>query len=543
MTTRWILLASLLATATAAAQGPDMQPAPDPAPAPDMQPAAPDMQPVPDPAPAGMQPPQPAPDPAPQPHPVAPDPDDEPRDLDLQIDTQLQVDIDPGAADEDPPLPDANRPQLNVTVQSEGDLETGSVFTLVLTADALSADDVAVPPDQDLAPFEILDRRARVEERGDRAVHTFELDLLALEPGEHEVPALRLRVVTADGAVGEVTTEPQTVEVASVLGNEPDAQPRPATQPVQVFEEDDTLYWVLGALGLILVTALLTLLFARWWRRREKKAAPPPPPRPAWEIAIEKLEALRQSRGEAVEEGHVVEWVDGVSDAVREYLGNRYEFDGLESTTDEVVAILSKKKLVAISAEEVRGLLGDCDLVKFAKAEFDDEQSEQLLAGAFRIVRATSPRPGAPPPSSTPARPKPSAPQQPAAPAPAPDPDDPDARWMPKPTPAVDPHAETARADGPSPQPVTPGLDTVAPTPEKRDIPQTQEGPQVAAGHDTLLDGRPMLRAGEDPKKSTFVGVPDPAERDARKLEGSSLGEDVSSDDEDDAPHDQGGAS
>ncbi|MEZ4248427.1 MAG: hypothetical protein R3B99_09330 [Polyangiales bacterium] len=127
-----------------------------------------------------------------------------------------------------------------------------------------------------------------------------------------------------------------------------------------------------------------------------------------------RLEALRLDRDAAVREERVVGWVDQVSDALREYLGRRYEFDGLESTTDEVVAELRKRKLIGLSLDEVIALLRDCDLVKFAKAPLGVEQSDLLLAGAFRVVRTTAPvggmsamgpvTPSAPTPAAPPRR-------------------------------------------------------------------------------------------------------------------------------------------
>ena len=356
-------------------------------------------------------------------------------------DTQAEADPDEVAPLADPPaepaLPAEHRPELALELQlpeGQDQLYTGDVLTLVLTADAPAADDLNVPRDQSFAPFEILSRDARTEARGERARHTFTLELLALEPGEHELRPMRVRVITPDGLVGEVETDARPIRVASVLGNEPDAQPKPPTEPVVVMEEDDTLWWVLGILGVIVATALLTWLFLRWWRKRQKELEPAPPPRPPWEVAIEKLEALRRDRDAAVAEGRVVEWVDGVSDAVREYLGGRYGFDGLESTTDEVLAELRRSKRVHLNVDEVAALLGDCDLVKFAQATFDEAQCDNLLAGAFRVVRTSAPRPemgGARPPSaSAPRGPVGASAAQPAAGAPLPD-DHPDARWMP----------------------------------------------------------------------------------------------------------------
>jgi hypothetical protein len=299
------------------------------------------------------------------------------------------------------PLPEAHRPRLQAALTPREGVVTGELLHLTLRADALEGDDVTVPQ-QSFAPLEAHARRVRTEPARDgRRAHVFELDLLALEPGEHTLPALKLRVVTADGTVGSVRTEPIRFRVRSVLGNEPNAQPKPPTQPVVVMQDDYTLAWVLGALAVVLLTALLTWLGLRWWSRRAKPAAPPPPPRPPWERALEQLDALRQDARRLIAEGREREFVARTSDTLREYLGGRYGFDGLESTTDEILARLRKADVRGVSREEIAALLGDADLVKFAKAVPDEAQCEAILAGAYRVVRATSGMPGVSVPSAS----------------------------------------------------------------------------------------------------------------------------------------------
>jgi hypothetical protein len=298
------------------------------------------------------------------------------------------------------PLPEAHRPRLQAELTPREGVVTGELLHLTLRANALEGDDVTVPQ-QSFAPLEAHARRVRTEPARDgRRTHVFELDLLALEPGEHTLPALKLRVVTADGTVGSVRTEPIRFRVRSVLGNEPNAQPKAPTQPVVVMQDDYTLAWVLGALGVVLITALLTWLGLRWWSRRAKPAAPPPPPRPPWERALEQLDALRQDARRLMAEGREREFVARTSDTLREYLGGRYGFDGLESTTDEILARLRKADVRGVSREEIAALLGDADLVKFAKAVPDEAQCEAILAGAYRVVRATSGMPGVGVPSA-----------------------------------------------------------------------------------------------------------------------------------------------
>lgn len=297
-------------------------------------------------------------------------------------------------------LPEGHVPVVVLELAPLDDVMTGDVVTATITVTLPEGDDVAVPH-QTLGDLETHDQRHTDRPEGDRHVFVFELDFLMLEPGDHELPPIRLRVVTADGTVGTVRTESRMIHVGSLIANEPDAQPRPPTTPVVVMQDDYTLAWVFGILGIIALTALITWFVARWWKRQPKAVPPPPPPRPAWEVATEKIEALRKRLPSAIAEGRQVEIVDGVSDALREYFGSRFDFNGLESTSDEVIARLRNQRLGPVALEEVIALLGDADLVKFAKAVPDTDVCEKMIEGSLRMVRGTMsiPQPAITPPA------------------------------------------------------------------------------------------------------------------------------------------------
>jgi hypothetical protein len=307
------------------------------------------------------------------------------------------------------PPPEA-RPTIESTIAPTEGLVTGDVVAWTLKITSREADDVTVVgldeamggrAEDRLAdldrPVHLLDESVdEAEASGDgRRTRTFTARFLLLAPGEQTLPALVVRVLTEGGQLGFVRPDAPVVQVGAVLGNEPNAEPKPLTEPVSVMEDDPRPLYAGAALLAMLVGALVAFLASRWWRRRARRPAPPPPPRPAWEIAVAKLDALRRSRDALLAEGRAVEWADGVSDAIREYLGARYGFDGLESTTDEVLARLDAAPLRGISVPEIAVLLQDCDLVKFAKASMGEAESEALLAGGYRIVRATTPAGGA----------------------------------------------------------------------------------------------------------------------------------------------------
>lgn len=443
------------------------------------------------------------------------------------------------------PLPEEHRPRLEITVEPRDGLSTGDVTTLRLTVHAAPGSDITLPEDQDLGeatstvtppPIELLDTRVRVEQRADQGQDFhFELDLLLLEPGEHEVGPLRIRVLTADGQVGVVEAEVQRITVASVLGNEPDAQPHPPTTPVSVMEDDDRPYYVLAALGVLLVGLLLGFLLRRYLQKRAQAPKPAPPPLPPWEVAAGELAWLAQTRRKHIEEGQWDAWVDKLSDVLRGYLGARYEFDGLESTSVEILEQLRKRKTDPRLVKRVEELLVACDLVKFANSPAGDEETDQMLASALTMVRETRPMVGASPMAGELAdqtaipipetRIGPSRVRGPV-PKPVPDPNvNPDARWMPK----MDPEPEP---EGP---PTLSADDEVLPTPKlfgASAIPATRVGDMDNTvmeaspfGAEVTVPSRPEAPAEPAPVSVTqpateVVPTPEPMEGSVPTLPG-----------------------
>jgi hypothetical protein len=300
------------------------------------------------------------------------------------------------AAEEEPKdeLPEASKPVVSMKQSPTGAVPVGEKVRLSIEASAVEGDDVTVP-EQSFAPLELVGKSARVVPAKDgRQSFVFDLDFIGLTPGQHPMEGVELSVVTKAGLIGRVSTEPFGVEVKSLIANEPNAQLREPTQPITVMQDDYTLLYIGGGLLGAALFALLSVLGYRFWQRREKAAVPPPPPRPPWEVAIEKLGALRRQKLDMVGKGEAARFIDLVSDVVREYLGGRFGFDGLETTSDEM---LTRLKRIGVPIElfgEVGSFLRRCDLVKFAKAEPSADEADWVLMKAQEIVSLGEPRIG-----------------------------------------------------------------------------------------------------------------------------------------------------
>jgi hypothetical protein len=169
----------------------------------------------------------------------------------------------------------------------------------------------------------------------------------------------------------------------------PKALPRDIKPPMAIPNGWEWLWWALGALAL---AALLVWAWRRWKRRRSE--VPVVPPIPPHVIAKQKLqEALALI-------GQPREFCILVSDTVRWYLEERFEFRAPERTTEEFLYELRATELLTPDQKASLGeFLQRCDLVKFARYEPAQPELLELHGAAVRLVEETEPPPATVEPS------------------------------------------------------------------------------------------------------------------------------------------------
>ena len=153
------------------------------------------------------------------------------------------------------------------------------------------------------------------------------------------------------------------------------------------------LRWVLLALAVAGIGVggyyLITYLQSRMGKREEDAVAAEPL-RPAEEVALEKLDIIREQK--IWQTGQVKEYHTQLTDVVREYIDRRFEVSSAEQTSDETLRamrpLLNDKKDLY---EQLRKMLTLADLVKFAKWTTTPDENEMSLRSAYAFVKETTP--------------------------------------------------------------------------------------------------------------------------------------------------------
>ena len=237
-------------------------------------------------------------------------------------------------------------------------------FRLVLTERDLLTDTVPrptgeLPPGVRVLSVEMLRRDAS-------RVFTGTAVIALYRSGKRTIPAFGVpwvQVVT--GHRGVVSTEPAEVTIASSIpaGN-------PSLRDIREPDLPPSLAPLWGLLGALLVAAVA-------WRlahRRRPVALPAPAVEPSVESEPEpdpyKRAVARLAEIEAegwIERGEIARYYEKLADALRDYLEAAEEIPARERTTAELLWTLPPRLSEGGLRRRVQEVLGDADLVKFAR--------------------------------------------------------------------------------------------------------------------------------------------------------------------------------
>ena len=151
--------------------------------------------------------------------------------------------------------------------------------------------------------------------------------------------------------------------------------------PVVIPNGWEWLWWGLAALA----TVALVIFVWRWWQKRRSQIlfVPPVPAHVrAKQKLAEALSLIAQPKSFCI----------AVSDTIRLYLEERFDFRAPERTTEEFLRELQGTNLLVSEQKEKLGeFLEGCDLVKFAKYEPGEPELRGMHSSALRLVEETEP--------------------------------------------------------------------------------------------------------------------------------------------------------
>ena len=240
-------------------------------------------------------------------------------------------------------------------LQGSDSLKVGTPFLFKITAD-FAIKGISLPDTLD--DFAILESK-----RDEKNPRCWIIKIVPLNTGALSFP--RIEIQPVDSSVTSIYTDGFRVYVLSVLA-EGDTLLRDI-KPLKKYPLQ-LPFWIYLLLLLLALSAGIYL----WWKQPEKPKrkyiAQPEikePVLPAWEKALKALDELLTE--DLLDKGETVLYHFRLSNILRAFLEETYNFPALEMTGREIAVSLNRRNIP--QAQEIRKFITYCDLVKFAKRE------------------------------------------------------------------------------------------------------------------------------------------------------------------------------
>ena len=211
--------------------------------------------------------------------------------------------------------------------------------------------------------------------------------LTSFDSGSYVLPPLYVLMARADGSIDTLEYTGPRLAVNTIPIDTATFQPHDIKGQIRypvTFRE--VIPWV----GLALLVAVLVWLLVRWIRLRRQNRdffGKPVVKDPPHIVALRSLEKTRAQK--LWQAGKQKQFYTQVTDALRQYIADRFDVAALEQTSAEMFRDLQDKDIEPELKEKLKDLFTTADFVKFAKHTASDQENENAIPTAIRFVNET----------------------------------------------------------------------------------------------------------------------------------------------------------
>ena len=211
--------------------------------------------------------------------------------------------------------------------------------------------------------------------------------LTSFDSGSYVLPPLYVLMPRADGSIDTLEYTGPRLAVNTIPIDTATFQPHDIKGQIRyplTFRE--VIPWV----GLALLVSAMVWLLVRWIRLRRQNRdffGKPVVKDPPHIVALRSLEKTRAQK--LWQAGKQKQFYTQVTDALRQYIADRFDVAALEQTSAEMFRDLQDKDIEPELKEKLKDLFTTADFVKFAKHTASDQENENAIPTAIRFVNET----------------------------------------------------------------------------------------------------------------------------------------------------------
>lgn len=230
---------------------------------------------------------------------------------------------------------------------------------------------------------------AEKNEANNKVIERYRFIFSKYDSAQVTIPSVTIAYTEWNSVKKNIKTNPITITVRTLPVNTQE-DIRDIKEPLKL-----PLNWLLIGLIVFLILALLVASYFIYKYFKKKNALKekiiPEVKIPPYEVALAKLAELEQKK--LWQNGFVKQFHSEVTEIVRQYFEDRFNFRALEMTSAEILAVLSYTEEGKKIVETSDNFFSNADLVKFAKFEPMPKINEEMMKQAYDIVNQTIPAP------------------------------------------------------------------------------------------------------------------------------------------------------
>lgn len=210
--------------------------------------------------------------------------------------------------------------------------------------------------------------------------------ITSFDSGSYALPRFHALRIKADGSTDTLWYDGGNLEVTTIQIDTTSYKPFDVKDQMNYpFTVKEALPWAGIALVVIAVAYLIYRVIKNKLNNRDMFGRPVVVD-PPHIVALRQLEKIRN---EKLWVSNQKQFYTDLTDALREYIENRYGIQAMEQTSAEILEDLSGVNMEPKIYKELAELLNVSDLVKFAKYTALEQECESSVPAAVRFVNST----------------------------------------------------------------------------------------------------------------------------------------------------------
>ncbi len=280
------------------------------------------------------------------------------------------------------------QPQISVSVDTNKILIGDLIKLQLAVSNVDKSSQVIWPVTQDIfKQLEIIDEQ-KIDTSTKGAIMNLHKSLIisAYDSGTFTIPELKFLIINGQ-QIDTLISNPIAIQVRTLdVDTTKDYMPLKANLDAPIYWYELWYVWVIivGVVVLIIVVYLVTKQF------KKSRNKIPQSKISLFDATIGQLQALKKK--DLPSQGSYKQYYSELSEIVKTYIDQRFQLQSLEQTTAEVLQISKRTPLLKKNRTELKLILRTADLVKFAKAQPNEQQLQEAMEAAFRLVNQTKQR-------------------------------------------------------------------------------------------------------------------------------------------------------